>query len=73
MADSDSQVRTTDLEFEISRAVDAPRELVWQAFTDSAQLAVWWGPRGFTTRTERMEVKAGGDWRFVMIGPDGHE
>ena len=73
MPDADSHVRSTDREIEISRVFNAPRELVWKAFTDAAQIPQWWGPRGFTTRTERMDVKPGGQWRFVMIGPDGQE
>ena len=73
MPDADSHVRSTDREIEISRVFNAPRELVWKAFTDPAQIPQWWGPRGFTTRTERMDVKPGGQWRFVMIGPDGQE
>ncbi len=68
-----STVTTTDLEIVLSRVFEAPRELLWRAFTDSGQIVNWWGPRGFTTRTKRMDVKAGGDWRFVMIGPDGRE
>jgi uncharacterized protein YndB with AHSA1/START domain len=70
---SASSVTTTDLEIVLSRVFEAPRELMWRAFTDPSQLAAWYGPRGFTTRTERMDVTAGGDWRFVMVGPDGRE
>jgi uncharacterized protein YndB with AHSA1/START domain len=73
MATADSSVSTADREIVLSRVFAAPRELVWRAFTDPARLAHWWGPRGFTTRTQRMEVRPGGEWRFVMVGPDGHE
>jgi uncharacterized protein YndB with AHSA1/START domain len=73
MAPTASTVSTSDREIVLSRVFDAPRELVWKAFTDSEQLAHWWGPRGFTTRTKRMDVRPGGAWRFVMIGPDGRE
>ena len=68
-----STATASDREIVLSRVFDAPRALVWQAFTDPERLAHWWGPRGFTTRTQRMNVRPGGDWRFVMIGPDGHE
>lgn len=63
----------TDSEREIvlSRTYDAPRELVWQAWTRAEHLARWWGPNGFTTTTSEMEVRPGGVWRFVMHGPDG--
>lgn len=73
MAPTASVVTTSDREIVLSRVFDAPRALVWRAFTDSARLAHWWGPLGFSTRTHQMDVRAGGSWRFVMIGPDGHE
>jgi len=73
MATSASTVTTSDREIVLSRVFDAPRAIVWKAYTDADRLAHWWGPRGFTTRTSSMNVQPGGDWRFVMIGPDGHE
>lgn len=73
MATTASTVSTSGREIVLSRVFDAPRELVWRAFTDPARLANWWGPLGFTTRTHRMDVKPGGAWRFVMVGPDGRE
>jgi uncharacterized protein YndB with AHSA1/START domain len=56
-----------------TRVFDAPRELVFAAFTDPKHLAQWWGPDGFTTTTSAFEFKAGGTWRFVMHGPDGRD
>ena len=57
-----------------TRVFDAPRELVWQAWTDPKHLAQWWGPNGFTTTTtSAFEFRAGGIWRFVMHGPDGRD
>ena len=73
MLDRADSVRTTDREIEISRVVAAPRERVWQALTHPRQLDQWWGPRGFVTRTESMALRAGGQWRYLMIGPDGRE
>ncbi len=55
----------------ISRVLEAPRELVWRAFTDPAHLTHWWGPLGFTIETELFEFRSGGTWRHVMHGPDG--
>ncbi|HEU0018435.1 MAG TPA: SRPBCC domain-containing protein, partial [Methyloceanibacter sp.] len=63
----------TDREIVISRLIDAPRELVFDAWTDPEQVVQWWGPRGFTTTTHKMDVKPGGVWRFVMHGPDGRD
>ena len=56
-----------------TRVFDAPRDLVFSAFTDPRHLAQWWGPNGFTTSTSRFEFRAGGVWRFVMHGPDGRD
>jgi uncharacterized protein YndB with AHSA1/START domain len=61
----------SDREIVITRDFDAPRDLVWQAWTDPKQVALWWGPRGFSTTIETMEVKPGGVWKHVMQGPDG--
>jgi len=58
-------------ELAITRILNAPRELVWEAWTDPKHLAKWWGPNGFTTTTHKIEVKEGGEWDFVMHGPDG--
>jgi len=73
MATAIDSAIASEREIVLTRVFDAPRELVWQAFTEPSRLAQWWGPRGFTTRTHRMELKVGGQWRFVMIGPDGRE
>ncbi len=62
---------TGDREILISRVFDAPRELVWQAWTDPRHVVHWWGPRGFTTTIEEMDVRPGGEWKHVMRGPDG--
>jgi len=61
----------SDRAIEISRVIDAPRERVFDAFTDAGHISLWWGPRGFTTTTHSMDVRPGGVWRFIMHGPDG--
>ena len=60
-----------DREIVIARAIGAPRELVFEAFTRVRHLSRWWGPEGFTTTTRSFEFRAGGEWVFVMHGPDG--
>jgi uncharacterized protein YndB with AHSA1/START domain len=60
----------SDREIRAERVFDAPRERVWRAFTDPAQIAQWWG-RGHKLVVERMEVERGGHWRFVEHAPDG--
>jgi uncharacterized protein YndB with AHSA1/START domain len=62
---------TTDRSLHFTRLLDAPRELVWQAWTDPAHVNNWWGPTGFTNTTTEIDVRPGGMWRFVMHGPDG--
>jgi uncharacterized protein YndB with AHSA1/START domain len=64
---------TTGREIVLSRLLDAPREMVFAAWTDPKQVVQWWGPHGFTTTTQEMAVAPGGVWRFVMHGPDGRD
>jgi uncharacterized protein YndB with AHSA1/START domain len=62
---------SADREIMISRTFDAPRELVWEAWINPKHVAQWWGPNGFTTTIEKMDVRVGGVWKHVMHGPDG--
>lgn len=55
----------------IERIIAAPRELVFEAFSDPKHLDAWWGPDGFTNETHEMEFSIGGLWRYTMHGPDG--
>jgi uncharacterized protein YndB with AHSA1/START domain len=57
----------------ITRIVDAPRALVFQAWTDPAHMAQWWGPRGFTNPVCELDARVGGTWHIVMRSPDGTE
>jgi uncharacterized protein YndB with AHSA1/START domain len=70
-----SAVVTTpkDREIHIERIFDAPRERVFATFTDPALVPEWWGPEGSTTIVDRMDVEAGGSWRYVVKGDDGSE
>jgi len=60
-----------DREIVLSRVFDAPRELVFKAWTDAEHLSQWFGPKGFTTTTHEIDVRVGGRWRFEMRAPDG--
>jgi len=62
---------TADREIVTTRLIDAPRELVYEAFTDAKHVGHWFGPDGFITETRSMDVRPGGQWIFVMHGPDG--
>ena len=64
---------TADREIVLSRDFDAPRELVFQAYTDPRHLPVWWGPDGFSNTVHEIDVRPGGMWRFTMHGPDGKD
>src|ERR1700739_2566166 len=69
--DAPAQSATADREIVTSRVISAPRELVFEAFTEVRHLSRWWGPEGFTTTTRAFEFRVGGEWDFVMHGPDG--
>ncbi len=62
---------TSDREIVVTRIIEGPRPLVFEAYTDPRHLAHWWGPNGFTTTTRAFEFRPGGVWDFVMHGPDG--
>jgi uncharacterized protein YndB with AHSA1/START domain len=62
---------TADREIITTRLFDAPRELVFQAWTDPQHIVHWWGPNGFRVTMHEMNVKPGGQWRFIMHAPDG--
>jgi uncharacterized protein YndB with AHSA1/START domain len=60
-----------DREIVLTRDFDAPRALVWGAFSDPAQIVRWWGPNGFTTTVKKWDFRVGGEWSHTMHGPDG--
>jgi PhnB protein len=61
-----------DREMKLTRVFDAPRALVWAAWTDPTQLAQWWGPRGFRADVT-IDLRVGGAYAIVMLAPDGGE
>jgi uncharacterized protein YndB with AHSA1/START domain len=64
---------TPDREIVTRRTLDAPRELVFAAWTDPKHLPHWYGPDGFTITIHEMNVTPGGAWRLTMHGPDGRD
>ena len=66
-----TKTSTKDREIVISRKLNAPVELVWEAWTKPEHIANWWGPDGFTNTITTMDVIPGGEWNLVMHGPDG--
>lgn len=57
----------------ITRVFDAPRELVWKAYTEPEYAAQWWGPKGFTAPFCKMDFRVGGKFLFCMRAPDGQD
>jgi uncharacterized protein YndB with AHSA1/START domain len=55
----------------VTRVFQSPREIVFQTWTDPRHLSHWWGPEGFTITTQTIDITPGGEWSFVMHGPDG--
>jgi uncharacterized protein YndB with AHSA1/START domain len=62
-----------DLELVITRIFDAPRELVFKAWTEPEMLVKWWGPRNFTLPSCKIELRPGGSFLFQMRGPNGDD
>jgi uncharacterized protein YndB with AHSA1/START domain len=58
---------------DFAREFDAPRDLVFRAHTDPELLAQWLGPAKYKMTVERLDVRDGGTWRYLNIGPDGAE
>jgi uncharacterized protein YndB with AHSA1/START domain len=58
-------------DFVLSRVLEAPRELVWKAFTEPERMAQWWGPKGFTVIDSKMDLRPGGIYHYGMKAPDG--
>ena len=57
----------------VTRVFDAPRELVWKAYTDPKYVMQWWGPKGFTCPACEMDFRVGGKFLLCMKTPDGYE
>ena len=57
----------------LTRRFTATPEQVWAAWTEPRQMVHWWGPEGFTARVPQQDLRPGGQWRCIMIGPDGTE
>jgi uncharacterized protein YndB with AHSA1/START domain len=64
---------TTDREYVMSRVFDAPRDLVFKAYTDPEIVPQWWGQRASTTIVDKSDVRTGGSWRYVQREADGTE
>lgn len=63
----------SDREIVMTRVFDAPRAIVFDAYTNPEHLPHWFGPRGWTLPVCEIDLRPGGAWRFVLRGPDGTE
>lgn len=68
-----ASARPSDREISITRSFNAPRELVWNAWTDSEQLKRWWGPKVFTAPVCQLDLRVGGKYLFCMRSPEGQD
>ena len=60
-------------ELTITRIFDAPRDLLWKAWTEPERVMRWWGPKGFTSPVCKIDLRIGGSYLFCMLSPDGEE
>jgi uncharacterized protein YndB with AHSA1/START domain len=67
MTAADSQSK----DFVISRVFDAPRDLLWKAFTEPERMRHWWGPKGFKVIASKMDLRVGGTYHYGLESPDG--
>ena len=68
-----SSTQSNEKEIVITREFAAPRQLVWDVWTQPHHIEKWFGPKGFDTRVEGFDFKVGGRSTYVMVGPDGIE
>ncbi len=69
---SQQSQQDTGREFTIMRVFDAPREMVWKAFTEPQHMKEWWGPKGSTIVASKMDLRVGGSYHGAMRDPSGH-
>ena len=68
-----AQKTSPDIALRITRTIQAPREKVFQAWTDPEKLIKWWGPEGCSCHTAEVDLREGGGYRIQMSVPDGGE
>ena len=74
MADaSNAPTSSAQQELVIERVFDAPRELVWRAWTEPEQVMRWWGPKGYTSPAAEIDLRVGGKYLWCMRSPEGQD
>jgi uncharacterized protein YndB with AHSA1/START domain len=72
-AKNDAAATSSEQELVLTRVFDAPRELVFKAWTEPERLARWWGPKSFTMLVSKLDLRPGGVFHYCMRSPDGRE
>jgi len=70
---NEATTNVSDRELVMERVFNAPRELVFRAWTEPKHLAHWWGPKGWTLPVCKLDLRPGGVWHYCMRGPEGEE
>lgn len=70
---NDGVAEASEREFSVTRVFDAPRGLVWQAYTEAERLAQWWGPKGFSMRVVTLDLRPGGMFLYSMHHQNSQE
>jgi uncharacterized protein YndB with AHSA1/START domain len=65
-----NKAEATSPDFVASRVYDAPRDLVWKAFTEPERMKEWWGPKGFKVIASKMDLRPGGGYHYGMQAPN---
>ena len=72
MSETSSTTPVAESDFVVTRVFDAPRDLVFQAWSDPEALARWWGPKGMALQVEHLDFRPGGLFHYAMQTPTGH-
>lgn len=72
-ANASERKKSDEQDLVITRIFDAPRDLVWKAWTEPRHMMRWWGPKGFTAPTYKMDLRVGGEYLSCMRSPEGQE
>jgi len=70
---SNAPTSSAQQELVIERVFDAPRELVWRAWTEPEQVMRWWGPKGYTSPAAEIDLRVGGKYLWCMRSPEGQD
>jgi uncharacterized protein YndB with AHSA1/START domain len=68
-----ANAKINDREIVLTREFDVPRDLLYKVWTEKGHIEKWFGPKGFSTRVDSIDLSVGGKSQYTMIGPDGKE